>query len=247
MRTLIWCVSTFVLLASGQAGSPVPPKLISTSPEFWAVGVDPSNQKQVSLTFDQQMSPAYTAWLGRSSLPPPEIDINSTMSQDRRTMAMKVKLQPAKVYVFGLNEKTIPGVGFQNEIGLSLPPHFLVFQTAGTPKPEDAPPVVVRTLPANGEQQVDPARTKAIVLIFDKPMQPTKQGLHLFENNNAIDVSKARFGYSADGRTFTLYYEFKASTPYRVGLNNVNDIGFATANRVPLWPVQIAFTTGQPR
>lgn len=245
MRALIWYLTTFVLLASGQAVAPVPPKLISTSPAFWAVGVDPTSQKQVSLTFDQQMSPAYTAWLGRSSIPP-ELDINSTMSQDRRIFFMKVKLQPAKVYVFGLNEKAIPGVGFQNEIGLSLPPHFLVFQTAGTPKSEDAPPVIVRSIPANGTQLVDPAKTKAIVLNFDKPMQTAKHGLHFFENNNAIDLSKARFGYSTDGRTFTVYYDFKASTPYRLELNNVNDIGFTSSTRIPLWPVQIAFSTGQP-
>lgn len=223
------------------------PKLTSSSPPLWGVGVNSAVQKTISLTFDQRMSPAYTAWLGRSSLPPPDLDMNSSMSQDRLTFSTKARLEAGKVYVLALNEKNIDGVGFQNEKGASLAPTYLVFQTAGAPKPEDAPPIVLKSLPANGEQQVDPARTKAIVLSFDKPMQTAKQGLHLFENNTAIDISKARFGYSADGRTFTLYYDFKASTPYRMELNSVTDIGFASAKRVPLWPVQIGFTTVQPR
>ena len=239
----IICLMAFVLTSRGQAAGPAtPPKLTVTVPALWAVGVNPS-QKEISLTFDQQMSPGYTAWLGRSSLPP-EVDINSTMSQDRRTFAMKVKLlQPGKVYVFALNEKAIPGVGFQNETGLTLPSTYLVFQTAGTPKPEDAPPLVVRSLPTNGDPQVDPAKTKAIVLTFDRPMQTAKQGLHVFENNIPVDLSKSRFGYSPDGRTFTLYYDFKPSTSYRVALNNTNDIGFASVSHVPLWPVQISFST----
>lgn len=246
MKASICCLLGSILIINASAAPPEPPKLVSTSPVFWAVGVNAGGQKTISLTFDQRMGPAYTAWLGRSSLPPPQLDLNSSMSEDRQTFAIKVGLQPGKVYVLGLNEKNIQGVGFQNEKGLSLSPHFLVFQTAGAAAPDDAPPQVVRSLPSNGDRQVDPARTKAIVLSFDKPMQTAKQGLHLFENNSAIDISKTRFGYSADGRTFTLYYDFKASTPYRLELNSVTDIGFASAKRVPLWPVQVSFTTGQP-
>ena len=237
----------FALVATASAASIDSPKLTSTSPVFWAVGVNPTQQKTIALTFDQKMSPAYTAWLGRSSLPPPDLDINSFMSQDRQTLSINVKLEPGKVYVFGLNEKALPGVGFQNQKGISLPPHFLVFQTAGAPKPEDAPPVLVRSLPSNGAQDIDPARTNAVVLTFDKPMRPQKHGLHLFEKNTEVDLSKARFAYSADGRTFTLYYTFKQSNTYRLELNSVHDIGFATVKRVPLWPVQVSFTTGALR
>lgn len=220
-----------------------PPKLVSTSPVFWAVGVDPSQQKTVSLTFDQRMSPAYTAWLGRSSISPPEFNPNSSMSEDRRTFSVKVGLQPGKVYVLGLNEKNIPGVGFQNEKGLTLVPHFLVFQTAGAPKAEDAAPSVVRSVPADGDQQVDSARIRGITLIFDQSMETKKHGLHLFENNSAVNLSKIPFAYGADGRTFTLSYNFKRATQYRLELNNTNDIGFARATKIPLWPSKISFST----
>lgn len=223
-----------------------PLKLTSTSPTFWAVNVNAAAQKTISLTFDQPLRARLTDWVGLDVLSPPS-SLQTTFSSDNTSCSIDVHLAPGRVYICGLNGRGIPGVGFQNQKGGSLPATFLVFQTAGTPKPEDSPPVVVKSLPINGVQQVDPARTKAIVLNFDKPMQATKHGLHLFENNNAIDLSKARFGYSADGRTFTLYYDFKPSTPYRLELNNVNDIGFATLTRIPLWPTQIVFATGQPQ
>jgi len=220
------------------------PAIVESSPKFWQTNVAPT-LKQVSITFDREMRYGFSSWLGVSSILPTS-ELQSTYAPDARTFNLNVSVEPAKVYVFALNEKQVSGVGFQTKRGVPLAPHFLVFQTAGTPKPEDAPPVVVRSSPTNSEQQVDPARTKAIVLTFDRPMQAGKQGLHLFENNNVIDLSKTRFAYSPDGRTFTLYYDFKASTQYRVALNNVNDVGFASVSRIPLWPVQITFATGQP-
>lgn len=235
---------TFFWLLAATSTWADPPKLTSTSPAFWALGVK-TDQKAISATFDQPMRSGFWDWFGRDTLSPAST-LHSVFTSDRLTCSVDVKLQPGKVYVVGMNERGIPGVGFQSEKGVSLPPTFLVFQTVGVPKSEDAPPVVLKTLPANGEQQVDPARTKAIVLTFDRPMQTAKQGLHLFENNNPVDLSKAQSGYSSDGRTFTLYYNFKPSTPYRAVLNTVNDIGFASAGRVPLWPVEITFTTGQP-
>ncbi len=232
-------------VVAGAAPSPAPPapKITSTSPAFWAVNVNAAAQSKITLTFDQPMHPAFSAWLGRSSVAP-EIDLNSTMTPDRTSVSTSVKLQPGRVYVLALNEKKIPGVGFQNDNGISAQSYYLVFQTLGTPKPEDAPPVLVRCAPANGAT-IDPAKTAGITLFFDKPMKPDKQGLHLFENNAPVDLSKARFAYSPDGKSFTLYCGFKPSTSYRVELNSVNDIGFASKNRIPLWPLQFAFNTAR--
>ena len=230
-----------MFLAIGTAAAFEPPKLTTTSPGLWGVGVSPAT-KTVSLTFDQPMAPGMTAWLGRSSLVP-EVDLNSKVSDDRRTFDLKVSLQPGKVYVLGLNEKGIPGVGFQNDKGLSLPPTFLVFQTAGNPPPDEAPPRVVSTLPANGAQTLDSTKLKAVTVNFDKPMQSAKHGLHMRENGRDIDLAKARFQYSPDGKSFTLAYDFKPSSKYEFVLNSVQDIGFTTLKRIPLWPVQFAFTT----
>ncbi|HEX8078531.1 MAG TPA: Ig-like domain-containing protein [Chthoniobacterales bacterium] len=105
------------------------------------------------------------------------------------------------------------------------------------------PPRVTRTIPPDGAQQLDPARTTAIVITFDQPMGVKKHGLHVFENDKPVDISKLAFAYSPDGKTFTLPYNVRPGTRYRLELNSVTDIGFSRATRVPLWPVQISFST----
>src|SRR4051812_7277888 len=193
--------------------APAGPKVVDTSPKAWQVGANTS-QKELSVTFDQRMNAGFTAWMGRSSVTPPQLDVTSKISEDRRTFSVHVDFQPGKVYVFGLNEKNLPGVGFQNERGQSAPPYFLVFQTAGTPAPDDAPPRVASTNPPNNTQQIDPSRLKSLSITFDKPMQAAKHGLQMLENGKDVDLSKAKFVYSADGKTFAIGYEFKPLSTY---------------------------------
>jgi hypothetical protein len=146
-----------------------------------------------------------------------------------------------------LNERGLPGVGFQNEKGFGLPPTYLVFQTAGTPTAENTPPHVAKTIPANGATAVDAVKLKSITVNFDVPMNAKKHGLHLFEDKQPVDVSRAAFQYSPDGKTFTLAYDFKPSKTYMLELNNLHDIGFSRTTRVPLWPVEFTFSTGSPQ
>jgi hypothetical protein len=240
MRLIIILLITFACIEICNAE---PPKLTATSPAFWAIGVNSANQKVISLTFDQPMRSGFSSWLGRSSVAPSS-DAAPILSDNRLTFSLPVGLEAAKVYVFALNEKGIPGVGFQNDKGLTLPPMFLVFQTAGTPAEEDIPPKVVRVSPANGTQHVNSAMTKSVIITFDHAMNNKKHGLHLFENGKPVDISKAPFAYSPDGLTFTFSYKFKPSTEYRLDLNSINDVGFSRSNRIPLWPVRISFTTG---
>jgi hypothetical protein len=218
-----------------------PPVVATSSPPSWAFNVD-ARQKTITLTFDRPMAAGYSAWIGQSSLAP-ESTFESHLSQDRRTFAIDVRLQPAKVYVLALNEENIPGVGFQTIGGLSLAPYFLVFKTAGNPTLDDTPPRVLRSMPANGMQGIDSTSFKAIIIAFDRPMTPKKHGLHLFANNQPVSLAKVPFNYSPDGLTFTLPYNFKPQTQYRLELNSVADIGFTRANRIPLWPVRIMFNT----
>ena len=236
----------FILLASlltqpALSAPTDPPKLVSTSPQFWAVNVNAAAQKKISLVFDQRLRGTLTDWIGADALSPPS-DLQTTYSPDHMSCSIGVNLQPGKVYICGLNERGIPGVGFQNEKGASLPPTYLVFQTAGAVAPEDAPPRVKATNPAHGAV-IDPNKVAAIVITFDAPMNTKKHGLHLFENDIEVDVSKAQFTYSTDGTTLTCPFKFKPAAQYRLELNSVKDIGFSRANRIPLWPVQIAFRT----
>lgn len=235
-----------LMLGGVSTGLAQRPKIESTSPAFWAVNVDAAAQKELSITFDQPMRYKFSSWLGASSVFP-ESKFDAHTAPDGLTFTLSVSLRAGKVYVFALNEKSISGVGFQTKRGVALTPHFLVFQTAGKPTPEDAPPTMVKSVPRNADQQVDPVKTAGITLTFDKPMRMDKHGLHLFENNTPVDLSKTPSTYSVDGLTFTLNHQFKPEQEYRVELNSVNDIGFASKDKLPLWPVRITFKTIQPQ
>jgi len=230
-----------VCLAAQTFSEPL--KLISTSPQFWATNVNSGTQRTVSVTFDQRLRSTLTDWIGLDVLSPPS-DLQTKYSADHTSCSIDVHLEPGHVYVCALNGRGLPGVGFQNEKGFTLPATFLVFQTAGNVAPQDAPPRVIRTIPQHGAI-IDPRRVQSLAITFDKPMNVKKHGVHMFENNNPVDLSKAQFAYSADGMTFTLAHAFKPATQYRFELNDVHDIGFSAATRVPLWPVQLSFTTGQ--
>lgn len=222
-----------------------PPEITSIEPGFWAVGVDSSRQRSVSVTFNQRMREGFWDWLGLDVLSPPS-NLQTTISPDAMTFTLDVRLAPGKAYIMALNERGIPGVGFQNERGISLAPKFLVFQTAGSSKPQDAPPRALSTFPGNASQDVNPATTRGITVSFDRAMQTKKHGLHLFEEKKPVDLKGVAFTYSPDGKTFTFNYSLKPSTHYEVVMNSTEDIGFAATNRVPLWPVRFAFATGQP-
>ena len=136
-----------------------PLRLVSSSPQFWAANVNAS-QKTISLAFNQRLRSALTDWVGLDVLSPPS-NLQTKYSADHMSCSIEVHLDPGHVYICALNGRGIPGVGFQNEKGFSLPPTYLVFQTAGTPRQEDAPPHVLGTAPANTAQDVNPLRTRS--------------------------------------------------------------------------------------
>jgi len=117
-----------------------PLKLVSTSPQFWATNVPPS-QKTITLTFDQRLRSTTTDWVGLDVLSPPS-DLQTKYSPDHTSCSINVHLEPGHVYICGLNERGLPGVGFQSEKGFCLPPTYLVFQTAGTPTPRRLRPML---------------------------------------------------------------------------------------------------------
>jgi hypothetical protein len=233
-----------ILLLSSALTSTLadPPKVVSTSPGLWATNVNAATQKNVSVTFDQALRAEVWDWFGRGVLSP-DSNARPSFNSDRRIASLGVRLDPGKVYILALNEKGISSVGFQSEKGVSLPPTYFVFQTAGPSLPDDVPPRVLRSVPNNGAPSVDSTRTSRITITFDKPMNPNKHGLHLYENNQLVDIAKSQCSFSGDGMTFAIVYRLKPATLYRVELNSTKDIGFARTTRVPLWPTVISFST----
>lgn len=240
MRIPFWILATALTLLRTGAFADAP-KLVSTSPQFWATNVDPST-KTLSLKFDQPLRTRFFDWFGKDVLSPAS-SLKTVFSADELSCDVDVQLAPGKVFICGLNERGISGVGFQNKKGISLPPTFLVFQTAGTPVPDDAPPRAAATRPAANAQELDASRLKAVTITFDKPMQTQKHGLHMLENKKEVDLSKTPFQFLPDGKTFTLIYDFKPASRYDFTLNSTRNIGFASKQRVPLWPVTFSFST----
>lgn len=245
MKVFICILSLILVVTGASEAASEPPKIVSISPNFWAVGVIPSSQKVVSLTFDQRMRLDSAAWFGSGSLAPESFG-ETSISEDQLTISLPVKLSAGKVYVFCLNDASGPGLGFQNVRGYPLSRKYLVFQMAGNASREDAPPRALSTFPGNASQDVNPATTKGITVIFDRPMESKKHGFHLFEEKKPVDLKTVPFTYSADGRIFILNFPLKPSTHYEVVMNSTEDIGFAATNQVPLWPVHFSFATGQP-
>lgn len=237
-----WFLSAVAGSAAAQTRG-APPRILESRPSFWEVGVSPVRVKRMSLTFDQPMRAGTSAWLGRSSVLP-ETRMEDEISPDYRTMYLGVELQPGRVYVFALNEKQIPGVGFQSSRGISMPRQYLVFQTSGTPSADDAPPSLARTAPSNGETGVNPARPGGIELVFNRPMRRKTHGLILFEAGQRVNLGEVKFQWSDDGLTFRLPRPLLPRTSYRIQLNANDNIGFVSAQRIPLWPREFSFETG---
>src|SRR4051812_29440630 len=101
-----------LFLCSTVTGFSRAPVIASSSPPFWATNVNPSSQKEISVTFDQRLRYGFSSWIGPSSVIPETVG-DSKMGADARSSSVSVKLEPGKVYVFALNEKSISGVGFQ--------------------------------------------------------------------------------------------------------------------------------------
>lgn len=242
MKSQLLLFYTCLALSATRLASADPPKLVSTSPRFWEKNINATGQNTISVSFDQPMRPGFFDWFGRDVLSPSSKS-DTALSKNGLTFTLAVKLQPGRVYIMGLNEKGISGVGFQNEKGVSLPPTYLVFQTAGIPPADDTPPRVLSSSPPNGMLSLDSTKAQSVAITFDQPMNPKKHGLHLYENGQPIDISHFPFTYSADGMTFALPYNFKRASTYRLELNNTQDIGFVRTTRVPLWPATISFAT----
>src|ERR1051326_8961944 len=146
-RSFVFDLILFSLLPACAFAEPL--KLLSTSPQFWAANVNPAAQKTISLKFDQRLRSTLTDWIGLDVLSPPS-DLQTKYSPDHMSCSIDVHLDAGHVYVCALNGRGLPGVGFQNEKGFTLPPTFLVFQTAGNVAPQDAPPRLIRSIPQHG-------------------------------------------------------------------------------------------------
>jgi hypothetical protein len=101
------------------------PKVISTFPPTDAVV--PAGIQQISVTFDRPMAESWSFVTGGEKSFP-EIDGGPTMSDDKRTISVAVKLHPNSAYVVWLNSDRFQN--FKDEQGHPATPYRLAFTTS---------------------------------------------------------------------------------------------------------------------
>jgi hypothetical protein len=82
---------------------------------------------------------------------------------------------------------------------------------------ENAPPVVIRTVPESGTM-VDAATVKELQITFSKPMHTGWTGFLVYQTINTPKLPESA-RYSADGRTCTTAVRLESGKTYALWLN----------------------------
>ena len=111
-----------------------PPQIVSVSPVNGVKDVDPA-MKEVTVTFDRDMSPSFT-WNGKGADFPFVPDSNAFW-RDNRTCVLPVKLEPGRSYRIGLNTFSPNHQSFCSAQGVRVLPTTICFSTRGTRCPDE--------------------------------------------------------------------------------------------------------------
>jgi beta-lactamase regulating signal transducer with metallopeptidase domain len=222
------------------------PKVVNSTPEIGDTDVDP-RLSLITVTFDVPMDTGGFSWTGSGpQFPTVPAGEKPRWSRDGKTCTLPVTLQPGNQYELGLN--SVYHKNFASKWGVPLEPVRFKFATAGTaldhantPVDPASPPVIVKIVPENGAQDVDPTLTK-IEVTFDRPMAASFSWTGSGEHFPSIPEGK-KPRWSADKKTCILPVALKPSWPYRLGLNSPSHKNFASAGGVPLEPVVYEFRT----
>ena len=103
------------------------PVVVRTIPEAGATNVDPS-LSEIKVTFSKEMMDKNWSWVRMSVETFPELVGQPYYSKDKRTCAVKVKLEPGKAYVIWFNSERF--MNFKDLSGRSAIPYLLVFETS---------------------------------------------------------------------------------------------------------------------
>lgn len=105
-----------------------------------------------------------------------------------------------------------------------------------------APPRVVKTHPANGSEDVDPA-TSQIRIEFDQPMSPAS--FSVTGGGEQFPEVTGQPSWIGD-RVFVLPVKLLPGRDYRLGINGETASGFRNRENVPAQPTVIRFYTADP-
>lgn len=119
--------TSLILFFATTIASAAPPKIVSTTPEIGATGVDPSITK-LTVTFDQRMDKGFSWTGGGDQFPTTPKGQQPTWSKNRRTCTLPVSLEPSKQYRLGINSKSYRN--FRGTNGEVVTPTVFTFTTA---------------------------------------------------------------------------------------------------------------------
>ncbi|MBV9128719.1 MAG: hypothetical protein JO117_11615, partial [Verrucomicrobia bacterium] len=207
----------FALAASARAqtpgaATPETPAIEQTEPSCWAREV-PVETKTLEVVFDTPL--LRTANLSAVILAGhPAASLPSAAGEPRtldggRTLTLPLRLEPGRVYVVPLaadNSAAAPGPVTPAKSGAgNVAPEararFVVFQTAGDPRPEQEPPKIVavelRHGPAPGNNAKDALPPTQLKITFDRDMNPATHGFILTQNDEPLALSQAAYDKKA--------------------------------------------------
>ncbi len=111
---------------------------------------------------------------------------------------------------------------------------------AKLPAPDADAPKLVGSSPANGDRAVDPSLAE-MVFEFDRPMRDQSWSIVGPSQDQPDVVGKLR--YDAERKRLTVPIKLEPGRSYRFWLNSERFKAFASAEGVPLAPVEFAFAT----
>ncbi len=220
-----------------EEAAPAPePRIVSSTPANGASDVDPALDS-IQVTFDQDMAGGFS-WTGGGPNYPQVTDKPHWI--DKRTCALPVKLEGARLYRVGINSKSHKN--FKSEAGVPVASRVIAFTTRGADPALAAklqPPKAVILTPANGEKGVDPALDK-LTVVFDQPMGGgfswTGSGEHFPESTGKPEWNEER-------TACTMPVKLKPEWDYQFGLNSHSHNNFRSADGIPLEPIVWEFST----
>lgn len=108
---------------------------------------------------------------------------------------------------------------------------------------ESAPPVVVKTVPQAGSDDVDAASVKAIKVTFSKDMTDNKSWSWSTAFADSVPKADGKPSYEADKRTCVLPVKLEPGKTYAIWVNSEKFRNFKDAGGRPAVPYLLVFKT----
>jgi len=123
------CGFAWAFATGERAPEQLPPHVVSSVPEQGATDVDP-RLREITVTFDRPIAPGDHSWVifRGSGLYPGYRGGEATLSEDRMSATLDVRLSPGTVYALGVNDLRYNG--YKDTYGRPVLPFGLCFRTA---------------------------------------------------------------------------------------------------------------------